>query len=305
MKTASFETCLQSFLEHLKVRNYSAATLDAYGYALRHFFAFATRNRVGNLRGVSLEKLRDYQLELHKSQYRPTSIYSKLQAVRQFFNYHEKQGRIAVNPFLKMTMPKLGERLPRNVLAPSDVRAILAVPDVRTHKGIRDKAILELFYSTGIRLGEMIRLSVCDADYGNGFLRINQGKGCKDRVVPIGQTACEALRQYLTRVYPLWERICGKEKRLWLSAHQPHQPMGKMAVSALLCSLAKAAGMDRPATAHVWRHSCASHMVGNGSDVVFVQKLLGHRSLKTTAIYTRVTLNELKETHRKAHPRSV
>jgi len=224
-------------------------------------------------------------------------------ALRQFFRHLEKTDAVLVNPCLKMVLPKLEDRLPRNILTPQEARRILDQPDTQTRKGIRDKAILEVFYSTGIRLEEMARLSIFDVDTKNGFLRVNKGKFAKDRVVPMGRKASQYVEEYLKKVRLEWSKENKDERALWLSSILPHQPMGKLAVSILVRKYGKAA-LGRSISPHVWRHTCATHLVAGGSNIVYVQKLLGHRSLETTQIYTRVAVPEVKATFRRRHPRS-
>jgi len=224
-------------------------------------------------------------------------------ALRQFFRHLEKTDAVLVNPCLKMVLPKLEDRLPRRVLTPAEARKVLDAPDTQTRKGIRDKAILEVFYSTGIRLEEMSKLSTHDVDTRNGFLRVNKGKFAKDRVVPLGRKAGDYVREYLQKVRSEWSKEKKDERALWLSSYAPYQPMGKMAVSILVRQYGKQA-LGRSVSAHVWRHSCATHLVAGGSNIAYVQRLLGHRSLATTQIYTRVAVPEVKATFKRRHPRA-
>jgi site-specific recombinase XerD len=207
-----------------------------------------------------------------------------------------------VNPTPDVPLPKEERRLPKRILKPSEVRKLLNAPD-ETPKGLRDRALLELFYSSGIRREEMARLAVPDVDIRNGFVRV-KGKGGRDRVVPIGQTACEAIGRYLKAARSVWlkaERNPGWTDALWLSPIQPHPPLKKEAVAAIVQRYARQV-LGRNVSPHVWRHSYATHLVSNGANIVYVQRLLGHQSLKTTDIYTRVSVPDLKKTLRRTHP---
>ena len=299
----SLETHCRAFLESLRVRNFSPATLASRCQSLDTFFRFLCGRQIGDVREVATETIRDYQAWLMRQSYTLWTVHVKLIGLRRFFEHLEKTDAILLNPCAQMALPKLGARLPRRVLTPAEARRILDVPDTQTRKGIRDKAILEVFYSTGIRLGEMSRLTTHDVDTRNGFLRVNQGKFAKDRVAPLGRKASQYVEEYLRKVRCEWLRKNKDERALWLSSILPHQPMGKMAVSVMVRQYGKAA-LGRSVSAHVWRHSCATHLVAGGSNIAYVQRLLGHRSLQTTQIYTRVAVPEVKETFRRAHPRA-
>jgi site-specific recombinase XerD len=159
-----------------------------------------------------------------------------------------------------------------------------------------------MFYSTGIRAGEMTRLTVFDVDYKNGFVRVTRGKFAKDRVVPLGKKACDYVREYLQRVRGEWSKENRDERALWINAIAPHRPMSQQAIDLVVRDAARAAGLTRNVRPHVLRHTCATHLVANGANLAYVQRLLGHRSLSTTQRYTRVAVPEVKATLKK-HPR--
>jgi integrase/recombinase XerD len=200
-------------------------------------------------------------------------------------------------------LPKLPDRLPRRVLTAEEAARVLAQPDTTTHQGKRDRALLELFYSSGLRLAEVTALAVHDLDLSGGFVRVARGKGGRGRVAPLGASAVDALRAYLdTR--RVWLEARGQlEAALWLAPLKPHGPLKKEAVALIVRRCAQRAGVGRVG-AHAWRHTCATHLVRDGAAIVYVQKLLGHRSLATTQIYTRVSANDVRETVRASHPRS-
>ena len=230
-------------------------------------------------------------------------MHVRLIALRRFFEHLEKTDAILVNPTVGLKLPTLPSRLPKTVLTPGETRALLDAPDTQTKKGIRDKAILEIFYSTGIRAGEMTRLTVFDVDYKNGFVRVTRGKFAKDRVVPLGKKACDYVREYLQRARSEWSKEHRDERALWINAIQPHRPMSQQAIDIVVRDAARAAGITRNVRPHVLRHTCATHLVANGANLAYVQRLLGHRSLSTTQRYTRVAAAEVKQTFKK-HPRS-
>lgn len=305
----TLESHRRAFLEAMRVRSYSPATLRSERQSLDGFFRYLAQIGLADLREVTRQTVRDYQGWMMQSgRYSVCTVHVRMVALRRFFEHLEKTDAILLNPCHGLYLPKLERRLPRRVLTVSEARAVLNAPDTQTLKGIRDKAILELFYSTGIRSEEMAKLTVLDVDYKNGYLRVNQGKFAKDRVVPIGRKACDYLREYLRRVRAEWvkrnpDRL-RDERALWLSPIRPHQAIGKEAIALMVRQTARLAGLAQAVSPHVWRHTCATHLVAGGSNIVHVQRLLGHRSVNTTQIYTRVSLPEVKQSYRKAHPRA-
>jgi integrase/recombinase XerD len=303
----SLDTALASFVEAMKVRRFSPATLASYQGSLAAFFNYLRGTGIDDVRDVSRQTIADYQLWLAGKPYTDWTRVARLQAVRRFFEHLEKTDALLVNPCAGMILPKIEKRLPRNVLTPEEARALLNAPNTQTKIGIRDKAILEMFYSTGIRLEEMTRLTVHDVDHRNGFVRVNKGKFAKDRVAPLGRKACDYVREYLDKVRLEWMKAAGSEqavdeRALWLSSKNPHGPLKSQIIEVMVKHYARRAGLEKKVTPHVWRHTCATHLVADGANVVYVQRLLGHRSLRTTQIYARVAVPELKQTHRQAHP---
>lgn len=294
---------IETYLEALRVRRYAGATVRAHTLALTIFERFLTTQGVDDVRAVTRETLRDFQAELTRRENSIATVHVRLIALRRFFEHLENTDAILVNPTVGLKLPTLPSRLPKTVLTPGETRALLDAPDTQTRKGIRDKAILEIFYSTGIRAGEMTRLTVFDVDYKNGFVRVTRGKFAKDRVVPLGKKACDYVREYLQRARSEWSKEHRDERALWINAIKPHRPMSQQAIDIVVRDAARAAGITRNVRPHVLRHTCATHLVANGANLAYVQRLLGHRSLSTTQRYTRVAAAEVKQTFAK-HPRA-
>ena len=297
------KTSMDDFLEMLRVRNYAPGTLKGRERSLQLFFKHLKAIGVDDVRAVNQDIIEAYQRELLR-RYDASTVRNYMGGVRQFFAQLENTGAILLNPTLDVRLPKWERRLPKRILKPSEVRRLLNAPD-ESPKGLRDRALMELFYSSGIRCEEMARLAVQDVDIKNGFVRV-RGKGGKDRVVPIGQSACDALKRYLKEARAVWlkaPRNPGWTDALWLSPIQPHAPIHKQAVALILQRHARRV-LGRNVSPHVWRHSCATHLVANGANILYVQRLLGHKRLKTTEIYTRVTMSDLKKTLRLTHPRA-
>jgi site-specific recombinase XerD len=292
---------LANFLEMLRVRHFSAATVDNRRKAIGDLFAWLETSGVADLREVSRDTIADYQRARLRG-HAVGTVCAYVGSVRQLFAHLENTGAILLNPTLAVPLPKAERRLPRRLLQPSEVRKLLSAPD-GTPKGRRDQAMLELFYSSGIRREEMARLTVPDVDIRHGLVRV-RGKGGQERVVPIGQTAGKALGKYLKEARSVWlkaRRNPGWTDALWLSPIQPHPPLKKEAIAAIVRRHARQV-LGRNVSPHVWRHSYATHLVSNGANIVYVQRLLGHKSLKTTEIYTRVSVPDLKKTLQRAHP---
>jgi len=292
-----------AFIEALKVRRFSPATIKSRRASLTMFFGWLSGSGMADVRDVSRQTVRDYQLWLQGRGYAVPTVQVHLQALRRFFEHLETTDVILVNPCAGITLPKLASRLPKVVLTQGEARALLDAPDTQTKTGIRDKAMLETFYSTGIRLDEMARLTIHDADYKNGFVRV-KGKGSKDRVVPLGRKACDYVREYLQKVRSEWSKTNRDERALWLSYRDPHGPLTNQTIAVMVKQYGRKAGLAKRVTPHVWRHTCATHLVADGANIAYVQRLLGHRSLRTTQIYTRATIADIKAMHAKSHPRS-
>jgi integrase/recombinase XerD len=295
---------IAAFIETLRVRRYSPATIKSRQASLAVFFGWLAGIGLADVRDVSRQTVRGYQLWLQGRGQAVQTQHVHLQALRRFFEHLESTDVILVNPCAGILLPKLPNRLPKVVLTQGEARALLDAPDTQTKIGIRDKAILEMFYSTGIRLAEMARLSIHDADYKNGFVRVTKGKGGKDRVVPLGRKACDYVREYLQRVRSEWSKTNRDERTLWLSSRHPHGSLKSQAIEVMVKHYGRQAGLPTNITPHVWRHTCATHLVADGANIAYVQRLLGHRSLRTTQIYTRTTVAEIKATHTNAHPRN-
>lgn len=297
MKTEA-ETLLLSYLETLRVRGLAPATLASRAQALRSFFA---RLEKKDVRAVTRADVQAHAAAL-AGVLSPASRRVHQTALRGFFGWLEASDAVLVNPCVGVPLPKLPDRLPRRVLTVREVARVLAQPNTASAKGRRDRALLEVFYSAGLRLAEATALGVHDLDLAGGFVRVARGKGGRGRVAPLGASAVAALRAYL-ETRRAWQAAGGPlTSALWLSPIKPHGPLKKEAVALVVRRCAVRAGVGG-ASAHAWRHTCATHLMREGAAVVYVQHLLGHRSLKTTQIYTRVSVADVRAMVRAKHPR--
>jgi integrase/recombinase XerD len=290
------------FLEALRVQGRARDTIRSRHDSLTTLFLYLATQCINDVRAVTRETIRSYLLWLSGQDYSPWTVSTHWQSVRRFFAWLEKTDAVLLDPCAGVISPKIGERLPRAVLSESQAKAILDQPDTQTKKGIRDKAILEVFYASALRLEEVTRLTVYDVDIQNGFVRVNQGKGSRDRVVPIGYKAADYVKEYLQNVRLPWSGQQKDERALWLSAIEPHRPMGKQAISVTVRDYMRAAGIKQ-GRAHLWRHACATHLVASGANIAYVQRLLGHSQISTTQRYSHVTASDVKQMFEKKHPR--
>ena len=298
---------LDEFRQQLRVRNYSPASVSSYCGHLSGFFGYLREEKVEDMKRVTRDLLHQYQARIAGVQtqagkgYSVSTIALKTRALKRFFEYLEETNRILINPAEHLKEPRRGSRLPRAVLTREEARKILDQPDLSSMTGIRDRAILEVFYSTGIRLEEMTRLTLYDCDLQGGFLRVNRGKFARDRVVPLGKHAARLLKGYITRVRPLHTKSNRAEGCLFVN--QSGVPLSKQVIQLMVRRYARQSGIQKKVTPHVFRHTFATELVRNGAEVTAVQKMLGHASLAVTHLYVRVAAVDVKKTHSAHHPR--
>jgi len=293
---------LFKFREHLKVLGRSGATIEAYGEHVKSFLETS-----GDVKEVTRKKIEDYiaGLSEHRtkegSPYRPGTIALKVRSIKRFFEFLEHTNVVFINPaeLIPEPHPKVG--LPKETLSREEALKVLDQPNLSTMTGIRDRAILEVFYSTGIRLDELSSLTIYDVDLQGAMLRVNMGKGKKDRVVPLGKFAVRFLREYVTKVRPHFTRKNKAERRLFMDTYG--KPLSKQMVSIGVRSYARAAGIEKKVSAHTFRHTFATELVRNGADITAVQKMLGHSDLGVTQVYLRTAGVDVKSAHQKSHPR--
>jgi len=301
---ASFEPLVVSYVEAMKVHGRSPRTVASYLGSLSVFLAYLERAGIADIREVTRTVFRSYQFWLQEQEYTGWTILLRLQAVRRFFEHLARRQLILVNPCEAQEPIRVAYRLPKAVLSVQEAKQVLEAPDATSSVGLRDKAILEMFYSSGVRLEEMTQLTLADVDTKGGFVRIKRGKCAKDRVVPLGQTAVGWLLRYVEQVRSRWSPPEANQPALWLSSRRPYGPLKSQAIEVMVKHYGQRAGMAVHVTPHVWRHTCATHLVAGGANIAYVQRLLGHASLRTTQVYVRTSIPEIKATLAQAHPRS-
>lgn len=298
-------SCLREFLAWSAAHSISGATLKQRTRAIRRFILWAEERGIARASDVTLPILERYQQHLYvyrKSTGEPlafASQYAELIPIRAFFKWLVRARLILYNPAADLVLPKVTPNLGRYVLSVADVEAILNATDVTTLLGVRDRAMLELLYSSGVRRSELLHLRIYDVDTRRGSVFVKAGKGAKDRLVPLGERACAWVDKYLADVRP--ELVTGNgEETLFLTQHGDR--FDDYTIGELVKRYIARAGIAVKGACHLFRHACATHMLENGADTRYIQAMLGHASLESTQIYTQVALTKLKAVHAATHP---
>ncbi len=301
-----FEMQIDGFIEQLKILKRSPDTIRSYRYSLKTFIAFLEEEEIYDLKEIDHEAIRRYQEKLMEKKGNPYSletIHLFLRGMKRFFEYLVKTNQILCDPTEKLVMPKLGTRLPKNIFTKKEVKKILSKPDATSPIGVRDKALLELLYSTGLRAGECARLSIYDVDYRGGYVRVRSGKGKKDRIQPLGKIACRWLKEYITQVRPkLLERDGSTGEERFFVSRSGH-PIPVNYPSKVVKKYVRTAKVKGEAGAHSLRRAFATHMLREGAHPLYIQRLLGHSTGLMLDRYIRVLAKDLKKEHKRTHPR--
>jgi integrase/recombinase XerD len=291
----------------LQTRNYAAGSRVFYVTVLGLFAAWLTERGIDQAAWVTRPMVESWQRSLvHRvtKSGRPLAVstqYSRVKAVMTFFRWAVRRGHLGANPAADIDLPRLLQPLP-DTLSPSEMESLLAQADLATPAGVRDRAIMEILWSTGLRRAELGRLTLHDIDRERALVRVIRGKGGKDRLVPIGARALAWLERYLMDVR---SQVCrdGNDLRLWLRP-EDGRPLSDDALTARIKWYLRSAGLVRKGSCHLLRHAMASHLLENGCDVRLIQEMLGHAKLDTTALYTHVSIRHLSAAHAAFHPGS-
>ncbi|HIE12509.1 MAG TPA: site-specific tyrosine recombinase XerD [Desulfotomaculum sp.] len=290
---------LQEFLDYMRVeRGLAQNTLLAYRSDLTHFSDFVKKRRFavpGGLRDALLA----YLLELQRTGLAAATVARRLAALKAFFGFLARVNYLQEDPAGELSSPKLIQRLPR-VLTQQDVERLLIAPRCNTPIGLRDRAMLELAYATGVRVSELVGLDMESVNFEAGYVRVF-GKGARERIVPLGRIALHCLAEYLERGRPV---LVGGYGGKSLFVNRRGERLTRQAFWKMLKGYAKAAGVNKKLSPHTLRHSFATHLLENGADLRVVQELLGHADIGTTQVYTRITRKRLREVYDFSHPRA-
>ncbi len=291
---------INKFLKHLRSSGYAKNTLEGYTKGIMAFRRFLEQLGVEEIKQVSEETIKQYQLILVNSPIAPETRALKIRPVKRLFEYLVQINYLLINPADNIVECSRRQRKIGLVLSVSKMTALFKQPDMNTLVGIRNRATMELLYSTGIRLGELLGLQINDVDLEGGFVFVRRGKGARHRVVPLGDQASGFLSEYLQHVRPHHSNTDSNSQTLFLTAWGG--PLSAEVIRQFLRSYRTAAGIDTPVSPHVFRRTCATHLLNAGTDIRYVQQLLGHTSLKVTHCCTKVLPVDIKNTHIKTHP---
>ena len=296
---------LNDYLERMKTLNYSEQTSKLRKFELEFFFDWCEERSLVEVDQITRPVVEKFQHSL--ARYRQKSgkclsigvQRSRLSSIRQFFKYLARNYYIENNPASELQMPKDGQRLPRDILSASEMEQILIQPDINTADGLRDRAIIEVFYSCAIRRAELLRLDLYDIDFDRGVLHVREGKGGKDRVVPIGERALIWVEKYLYESRVVFA-LRGHSERLFINNRG--KDLDSTYLTLRIRKYVEAADIRKKGSCHMFRHTTATLMLENGADIRFIQQMLGHAKLDTTQVYTRVSIDQLRKVHKLTHP---
>ena len=294
------ETHFQDYLTMLRVeQNVSPRTFEAYQRDLNQYLAFIVEKGVDTLGQISQMHIREYIRTLNDRGLASSSIARIFSSIRSYHKFLSAEGIIKENPTLVITSPKAPKKLP-DVLSETEIAAITKAVDESSQFAKRDKAIIEMLYSCGLRVSELCDLKISNLFLDDDMIRI-MGKGSKERLLPIGGTAKRYLNDYLTYTRPGFLKNTGSSS-VFLSRNG--KPLTRAMVNILLTKWVRASGITKTVSPHTLRHSFATHLLEGGADLRFVQALLGHSDISTTQIYTHLDKHYLKEVYKTHHPRS-
>lgn len=296
---------LNRFLEWSAAVGFSPRTVDIRRRMVKHFMVWCDERDLQKPHDVTrpiLERYRRYLYHYRKPNGEPISFATQqhhLVPVKAFFKWLTKENYILYNPASEMELPRVHRRLPKHILTAEEVERILHQTTLHGELGIRDRAIIETLYSTGIRRNELTHLKLYDVDIQNGTLMVREGKGKKDRMVPLGHRARTWIDRYTHDVRP---GLVVEPDEGWVFLHEYGEPFRKNRLTDLVKKYIEAAGIAKPGACHIFRHTMATLMLDNGADIRHIQAMLGHSQLSTTEIYTQVSIRKLKEVHALTHP---
>ncbi|MCP4107219.1 MAG: tyrosine-type recombinase/integrase [Desulfobacteraceae bacterium] len=292
-------------LRYLRAIGRSPYTIRGAKSGLRDFAKFLQEENVSRPEDLTPELLEEYQKDTaFRLTFRGTLLSARsrsklLTSVKGFTCFLTEKDYLFHNPGIRIKLPKEPKTLPGVILSTDEMKQLLSAPDMQTCQGYRDRVIIEILYDTAIRRSEMAGLCVADTDTGTGYLHV-RGKGDKERIVPLSPRVCELVKNYTLHIRPLLLKE-GKDGG-WLIPNRFGQRMNPNSIWAAVKRCARFAGINKKVSTHTLRHTCATHMLRNGAPVRHIQELLGHESLTSTQVYTRVTINDLREIHAKYHP---
>lgn len=294
------ESFLKEYLATLTIeKNLSENTINSYKSDLTSFLNFITQSGIDDLSDIKTTHITSFFKLLKEAGLNETSAARYFSSLKGFFKYLYRNEYIKINPVERISPPKISRKLPE-VLNVREINLILDQPNVKDTIGLRDKAILELFYACGTRISELINIKVNDLFLSEEVIRVF-GKGSKERLIPIGSSAIKWIIKYLKKSRPLLVKNIKSENYLFLN--QRGTKFSRMGIWKIVRQYVKKAGIEKNVHPHTFRHSFATHLIEGGADLRAVQEMLGHSDISTTQIYTHIDRDYIKLVHKKFHPR--
>jgi len=305
-----FDILVRWFEEYLMISSYRPESIESWKYCLSRFRRWLdTAPELVDIDDITRDHLTAYTLSLYEDKLAVTTIHNKLALLKTFFMVLYRENKMYRNLASTLSLPRVGRRLPRTILTETEVEKLFDSQTEITNfyapkrfdeaTALRNHAILELFYSSGLRRGELIGLTLDSPNYRESTLFIANGKGGKDRVVPIGSHAATALARYVSEGRPF--HVKNDTRALFLSRRG--SGISKYSIKKIVDNALTQAGVEKKIRVHDLRHTCATHLLNNGAEIRLVQELLGHSDLSSTQVYTHVSIEKLKESHQLHHPR--
>lgn len=292
------EQDIQDFIQYLHVEKQTSENTEvSYERDLRKMREYFAGQGITDVKGITAAHLHLYLMSLEQLGKKPSTVSRSIAAMKAFFHYLQGQQRLLQDPAEQLRAPRVEKKMPA-ILTMEEVTRLLEQPSGNSAKELRDRAMLELLYATGIRVTELITLKITDVNLAMEYVKCSDAH--KERIIPFGRTAREVLRRYLEQGRPM---LVSDEKCEWLFTNCSGGAMSRQGFWKLIKSYGKKAGIEAEITPHMLRHSFAAHLVSNGADLKSVQELLGHSDLSTTQIYSKAVQHKIREVYLMAHPR--
>lgn len=291
---------IAQYKEQLKALDYADNTIELYRKGLERFRTYLEGRDISDLRTVTKQIMLDYQAHVMAGTQAAETKALRIRPVKRLFEHLTGNNLLLINPAEGIVETCRRHRKIGPTLTQQEMKKLLQQPNMSLNAGIRDRTMMEVLYATAMRIDECLSLDVHDCDLKDGVIHVRKGKGKRQRVVPLGKTATGYLKEYLEKVRPHYGRKRPKERRLFLNNRG--EPMNCACVRYNLNQYAKQAKLGKTASPHTFRRSCATHMMQEGADIRYIQKLLGHKKLSTTQQYCKVMSIDIKKTHETTHP---
>ncbi len=292
------EHLLKDYIIHLQTKNLAQNTIKSYERDLKKYYFFLKEQKIEKLNGTNHTTILSYLMQLQKDSKSSSSISRYIVSLRKFYDYLCKKQILPQNPMDEISGPKAFKKIPE-VLSLEEVNLLMMQPKLDTKKGVRDKAMLEILYATGIRVSELISLDVEDVDLEMEYIRCC--KGSKDRTIPMGKHALEALKSYIVNER---DEFLKTEENKSLFLNYSGKRLSRQGFWKIIKGYTKTMNISKSITPHTLRHSFAIHLIDNGADLKSVQEMLGHSALATTQMYIDFKKNKIKDVYLKSHPRA-